>query len=207
MPRDKTASHEKIVKAAMEEFLLKGYEQASMKAVADAVGMTSAALYRHFASKQDMFAALVQPAVDQANLWMNSHEELSRAAIHTADSSELWDVDGDMNDARLVLDVIYVQPEAFKLLFFCSAGTPYANYIQMIIEESTNRMMEFVQLCKNQGYPAKEISNDEMHMLVTAYTMAMIEPLEHGYTREEAEKYLRTIIAFFTPGWRSILGV
>ena len=59
MPRDKTASHEKIVEAAMREFQEKGFEQASMKAVADAVGMTSAALYRHFASKQDMFAALV----------------------------------------------------------------------------------------------------------------------------------------------------
>lgn len=43
MPRDKTASHEKIVDAAMREFQEKGYEQASMKAVADAVGMTSAA--------------------------------------------------------------------------------------------------------------------------------------------------------------------
>ena len=48
MPRDKTASHERIVAAAMREFLEKGFEQASMKAVADAVGMTSAALYRHF---------------------------------------------------------------------------------------------------------------------------------------------------------------
>ena len=61
MPRDKTASHEKIVDAAMREFQEKGYEQASMKAVADAVGMTSAALYRHFENKQDMFASLVQP--------------------------------------------------------------------------------------------------------------------------------------------------
>lgn len=207
MPRDKTASHEKIVKAAMEEFLARGYEQASMKSVADAVGMTSAALYRHFASKQDMFAALVQPAVDAASLWINSHTEMSREAIAAMDSSQLWDFDGAINDARLMLDVVYMKPDAFRLLFFCSAGTPYANTIQSIIEESTKRMMEFVGLCKAQNYPAKEVSEDEMHMLVTAYTMAMLEPLDHGYSREEAEKFLRTIIEFFTPGWRMILGI
>ena len=69
MPRDKTASHEKIIAAAMREFLEKGFEQASMKSVAEAVGLTSAALYRHFESKQDMFAALVQPAVDTLDAW------------------------------------------------------------------------------------------------------------------------------------------
>ena len=63
----------KIVDAAMREFQEKGYEQASMKAVADAVGMTSAALYRHFENKQDMFAALVQPALDELESWKEKH--------------------------------------------------------------------------------------------------------------------------------------
>ena len=63
MPRDKTQAHEKIVKAAMHEFLTKGFEQASMKSIADAVGMTSAGLYRHFKDKQDMFAELVKPGI------------------------------------------------------------------------------------------------------------------------------------------------
>lgn len=207
MPKDKTASHEKIVKAAMEEFLSKGYERASMKAVADAVEMTSAALYRHFASKQDMFSALVKPALDALELWTNNHEETSFAMLDEMDPSKMWDFDGTMNDARLMLDVAYQQPDAFRLLFFCSAGTPYEDCVHQIIEESTDQMMEFVTQCRQHGYPAKEISRDEMHMLVTAYMMAMIEPLQHGYSRDAAEKYLRTISSFFTPGWRMITGI
>lgn len=207
MPKDKTASHEKIVKAAMEEFLSRGYERASMKAVADAVGMTSAALYRHFANKQDMFAAMVKPAVDALEEWTSSHEEMSFAMLDEADLSKMWEFDSSANDARLILDVAYQQQDAFQLLFFRSAGTPYENYVHQIIEEATDRMMEFVALSKQHGYPAKEISHDEMHLLVTAYLMAMLEPLEHGYTREAAEKYLRTMTDFFTPGWRMITGI
>lgn len=207
MPRDKTASHEKIVKAAMAEFLSKGYEQASMKAVADAVGMTSAALYRHFANKQDMFSALVQPALSALTDWTGSHEEMSFAMLDSPDPSQLWDFDGALNDARMILDVAYLQPDAFRLLFFCSAGTPYENYVHSTIEEATDQMMEFVSLCRRRGYPAKDLSRDEMHLLVTAYTTAMLEPLEHGCSRQDAEKYLRTICAFFTPGWRMITGL
>ncbi|MFR0733495.1 MAG: helix-turn-helix domain-containing protein [Oscillospiraceae bacterium] len=66
----------KIIDAAMQEFQEKGYEQASMKAVADAVGMTSAALYRHFENKQDMFAALVQPALDELESWKGKAHRL-----------------------------------------------------------------------------------------------------------------------------------
>ena len=34
MPRDKTANHHKIMEAAKEEFMEKGYEKASMRAAA-----------------------------------------------------------------------------------------------------------------------------------------------------------------------------
>lgn len=207
MPRDKTASHEKIVKAAMEEFLSRGYERASMKAIADAVGMTSAALYRHFSGKADMFAALVQPALDSIEAWRQSHEQMSFKMLDTEDASAMWEFDGHLNDAGMILEVAYEQPDVFTLLFFRAAGTPYESYVHDVIEEATDQMMEFTAACRQHGYSSKELSRDEMHMLVTAYTTAMLEPLEHGYSRDDAERYLRTISDFFTPGWRAVTGI
>lgn len=207
MPKDKTRSHQKIVQAALQEFLQKGYEQASMKAVADAVGMTPAALYRHFSGKQAMFAALVQPAVQAAGQWMNRHEQSSYDALNAPAASCLWEFDSGMNDAGLVLEVMYARPEAWRLLLFCSAGTPYEGFLHGIIEQATDRMMDFVSQSRAQGHPAREIARDEMHMLITAYAMAMTEPLQHGYSREQAREYLHTIIDFFTPGWRLITGL
>lgn len=48
MPKDKSASHARIVPAARKEFLEKGFEKASMRSIAQAAGITSAGLYRHF---------------------------------------------------------------------------------------------------------------------------------------------------------------
>lgn len=207
MPRDKTVSHEKIVKAALREFLDKGYEQASMKAVADAVGMTSAALYRHFANKQDMFAALVQPAVDALNVWKEKHVRGSYDALEQDDPQMMWDIEDDLNDARVVLDVMYQQPEAFRLLICCSAGTPYENCVHDFTEQSVDEMMHFLQSCKERGISVRELQRDEMHMLVSAYNAALLEPIVHGYDKADAERYLKTMVEFFTPGWRMITGL
>lgn len=207
MPRNKAASHEKIVEAAMQEFLRRGFSQASMKAVADAVGMTSAALYRHFAGKQDMFAALVQPAVDALDVWKEKHIASSYRLLEQDCTDVMWRFEDDYNDARMVLDVMYRQPDAFRLLLCCAAGSPYENYLHDMIEQCTDRMIDFLQLCLSHGLAARQVQRDEMHMLVSAYIAALIQPIEHGYDRADAERYLKTMVDFFTPGWRMITGL
>lgn len=207
MPRDKTDSHEKIVKAAMKEFLEKGYEQASMKSVADAVGMTSAALYRHFESKQAMFAALVQPGIEAMREWTGRHLETSYAMFEEDDRSRMWEFGADMNDAKLVLDVMYAQPDVFRLLISCSAGTPYENIIHDTVEEATDHMMLFVKKAQEHGFKVRNVQRDEMHLLVSAYSDAMLQPIVHGYSKEDAKRCLKTVIEFFTPGWRMVTGM
>ena len=65
MPRDKTEAHEKIIAAAVREFMIYGFENASMRRIAAEVGLTVGALYRHFPNKEEMFAALVEPTIDE----------------------------------------------------------------------------------------------------------------------------------------------
>ncbi|MGQ4618467.1 TetR family transcriptional regulator [Nocardia sp. R7R-8] len=50
--------------AAMKLFGAKGFEQTSLREVADAVGITKASLYYHYASKLDLLLAIIDPIVD-----------------------------------------------------------------------------------------------------------------------------------------------
>ena len=52
MPRDKTATCEKIIRCMKEEFLAFGYEKASLNRVSAKVGITTAGLYKHFKNKE-----------------------------------------------------------------------------------------------------------------------------------------------------------
>ncbi|MFF3221190.1 TetR/AcrR family transcriptional regulator [Nocardia suismassiliense] len=50
--------------AAVKLFGDKGFEQTSLREVADAVGITKASLYYHYASKLDLLHAIIDPIID-----------------------------------------------------------------------------------------------------------------------------------------------
>ena len=56
------------------------------------------------------------------------------------------------------------------------------------------------------GMPVKQISEDELHMLLSAYISAILEPIVHDWSLEQAEHNLNTIEEFFMPGWQKVMG-
>ncbi|WP_278260706.1 TetR/AcrR family transcriptional regulator [Nocardia sp. AG03] len=50
--------------AAVQLFAAKGFEQTSLREVADVVGITKASLYYHYASKLDLLLAIIDPIID-----------------------------------------------------------------------------------------------------------------------------------------------
>ena len=50
--------------AAVKLFTSKGFEQTSLREVADAVGITKASLYYHYPSKLDLLLAIIEPVVE-----------------------------------------------------------------------------------------------------------------------------------------------
>ncbi|KAF0836781.1 TetR family transcriptional regulator [Nocardia caishijiensis] len=50
--------------AALRLFAAKGFEQTSLREVADMVGITKASLYYHYASKLDLLLAIIDPIID-----------------------------------------------------------------------------------------------------------------------------------------------
>ncbi|KAA0024556.1 TetR/AcrR family transcriptional regulator [Antrihabitans cavernicola] len=53
-----------IREAAIRLITAKGFEQTSLREVAEDVGITKASLYYHYASKADLLAAIVEPVLD-----------------------------------------------------------------------------------------------------------------------------------------------
>ena len=56
---------ERIIETALELFAEKGYPGTSMSDIAKQLGLTKAALYKHYASKQEIFNAIVEATAAQ----------------------------------------------------------------------------------------------------------------------------------------------
>ena len=55
-----TDTRERAVAVALELFTAQGFEQTSLREVAERLGITKAALYYHFNSKEQLFAAVME---------------------------------------------------------------------------------------------------------------------------------------------------
>ncbi|HEY1778643.1 MAG TPA: helix-turn-helix domain-containing protein [Solirubrobacteraceae bacterium] len=63
----------RILDAALEVFSEHGFEGSTLQQVADLLGVTKAALYYHFPSKDDILVALVTPAMADLDALLDSH--------------------------------------------------------------------------------------------------------------------------------------
>ena len=204
MPRDKTLSHEKVRKAVKEEFLEKGYEDASIRSIGARAGMTSAGLYRHYADKEDMFNAMVEPLIESIKEWTKKHTNRQYALLEGNEADK--ELFGE-NFIDMVKDVILPRKEEFTLLISRSAGTKYENFIHDYVEDNQKEVLKAIRYLKQKGYQTAELCEEELHMLLSAYLTACFEPIIHDYDDEKIIKYLNTVQEFFMPGWLKIMGI
>ncbi len=201
MPRDKTATHLKVLAAAREEFMEYGYEKASMRRIGQRCQMTAAGLYRHCRDKADLFGELVLPSINRINDWIDAHISRNLRSLE-ADAVDIWQ-DSEIDMMR---DLVYPHMEEYRLLLTKAQGSPYENFLHELTQKHQDQMMAFLPRLHEKGYVPRMIDPKELHLLLSAYTTAMFEPVIHGYTQEEAYRCLETVEAFFLPGWKQLLG-
>lgn len=201
MPKDKTASHVKVMAAAREEFLEYGFEKASMRRVGDRCDFTAAGLYRHCRDKEDLFDQLVSPAVERIHAWMNTH--LSRYLTAVRDEGNLQWQDSWIDMMR---EVVYPHMEDYILLVAKSGGTKYENFLHDLTETGQKQFLSYLPVLRKLGYPVWDIDPEALHLLLSAYSTALFEPVIHSYPPEDAIRCLDTIEAFFLPGWKKLMG-
>jgi hypothetical protein len=73
-------------------------------------------------------------------------------------------------------------------------------------EDNQKEFLEAIRYLKKNGYPARELCEEELHMLLSAYLTACFEPIIHDYDDAKIEQYLNTVQEFFMPGWLRIMG-
>ena len=200
MPRDKTATHIKIMAAAQDEFLEFGYEKASMRSIADRCSMTAAGVYRHCRDKEDLFDQLVSPWIERLKEWQGGHVGRYQKAFNEESVSwqDSW--------VDMMREVVYPHMEEYHLLFAKAGGSRYGNYLHDMIEQSQERFWSYLPQIRAKGYPVWDIQLREFHLLLTAYMTALFEPVIHNYPQEEAAASLEVVEAFFLPGWKKLMG-
>ena len=199
MPRDKTATYERISRCLKEEFLVYGYEKASLNRVSAKAGITTAGLYKHFINKEDMFFSLVKDTLDAF------HSVAAGSTCQMKTEREYNPFDDDW--AMFWVDFIYEHYDGVKLLICCAKGSAYEFFEEDLIRKEEEANKEYAEILRSSGIMKKEISGMQWHILAAAYVHLIFEVVRHDMTREEATGHMQFVRDLLYPGWRQIYGL
>lgn len=127
-PPARGAARERILEVASELFRARGYADVSMQEIADAVGVTKAAMYYHFRSKEELFAAVARKLVNQFWEEIIARAEAGGALRETLESIAHYVVAaaGETVPWRLLQDVRQHLPPEEQRRIFGEHPTPEA---------------------------------------------------------------------------------
>ncbi len=202
MIRDKELHHGNIIDAATAEFLKYGFKDASMRRIAAAAGMSASGLYKHFAGKEEMFSALVEPVYQGLMRLYFQEMDDQKEAIGAGNLSG-WDAG---RDAKLAVSYIYDHLDAFRLIICRSQGTKYESFLHDLAVREEEMTLIFMEMLIKQGIRLKEFRRKELHLLVTTNVNAVFQTVEHDLSREEAMHYADTLDRFFSKAWKEFFG-
>ena len=204
MSRDKTESHARIVEAARKEFLEYGYNDASLRRIAENAQIQVSGLYKHFASKEEMFASLVEPVIKG---FYELYETIEDECFEDIGQIGSKAGAGNGSETVRVMKYIYENIEDMNLLIFGSKGSKYEDFIHEVAMREEEGTLRYVKALKKAGCSIRKFNRTEFHLLTTSYVEALFQPVLHKLTKKEALHYAKTLNEFYGPAWEAWLGL
>ena len=195
-----TDTRDRLLDAAREEFMTYGFENASLRRIAKTVGIAAPSVYNHFSSKEEMFAALVEPVIRMVKETFLSvdHEKLEQIKADRED--EVLDKTKTM---RPVLEFVFDHLDDVKLLLFCADGTVYRGMLDKVAKmesDATFRVME------EAGCPPfSSEKKEEAFQIMRHQYQIYAEAIRNEWSKERTWDYWQMVSKFYTEGWKTFL--
>lgn len=192
----------KILNSAKEEFLEKGYADASLRTICQKAGVTTGALYKRFPNKEALFRAVLEPTLNDIERIAAETEKKDYDYLEKEQTQTIWDMSEET--LKSWMNFFYDRYDGFRLLLCCAESSPYGNFLHDFVTEHTKKTMTFVNAVSRNGSGDVQIDEVELHMLLTAFWATLMEPLIHGLPREDALRHCNFVARFFN--WSAVLG-
>ncbi len=138
---------ENLLKSATEEFLEKGFMNASLRNISAKSGVSTNSIYTRFKDKEGLFSAIVKETADGL---MEIYLDSIQKATYSPDLNQANHEGEEGTD--FVLEYIYQHFTDFKLIFCCSTGSQYEYFLDRLGEIEESYYQELVGKYGKAGY-------------------------------------------------------
>lgn len=202
MGYDYQLTHQKILESAMKHFTEVGFRDASIRNICHDAGVTNGAFYLHFKSKEELFSALVDEAINgfmqaydgYADFEVNSKEDL--VGLFSSSYSSI----------EALLHYVYQHGAQFILVLRCSQGTEYEGFVDRMVSEETCNTMKYLESCRAFMEHPENISDRIAEIFADMAIRHAFDAFVRGVPEEDNVRETRLASTFCIAGYRDILG-
>ena len=164
--------------------------------------MTTGALYKRYSGKEDLFCALVADTVAAMTQVVEEKCALRPETLTDEELIRAWYM-----DEKYMLwwfDLLHRYHDGFTLLVRCAEGTVYSNFQHDWVERMTQATYGYYLEARRRGLATREISAEEMHILLSAFWTTIYEPFIHNYDWSQIQAHSALVCQLFN--WYGVLG-
>lgn len=196
----------RLIEAASREFLKNGFENSSIRTIAQKAQTSPRAIYTRFENKEALFEAVIEPAYsDFMELFKNDKKlywENAEKGMLPQNPEEYY---------TKYLDFAYKHKKQFILLLTCSKGSRFENFIENLVQMDLDYLYTYLpKIIKNQkDIPADllinwGISDTSRKLFFESITLSFYQnlfmPFKKKIPLNEAKEYIIKLTQFYTAG-------
>ncbi len=190
-----------LIEAAKKEFLEKGYNKASLRNICAKAGMTTGALYFFFSNKEDLYASIVNPPIEELKRMIIEHYKEDSEFLANQNSLDIGNIDHS-DIAEMIVKHIYKNYDSFILLLSGSKEDALEKEIDEfveLIEKST------VLMVKDSRYYTYDPFMTHWMAHTTVDSVAHV--IKHEKDESIAQKRIQSIMNYLVIGWIKLVMV
>ncbi len=189
---------QRIIDAAKAEFLLNGYEKASLRKIAVGANVTIGAIYTLYKTKDCLFTSLVTPLIEEikeafASIKGTYYKDSVPSDTHSLLSSL-------ETESMFILHLLFDNYDKSRLLLCKSVGSSMGHFFNKVVDlkiQETIRFFENVNIPHPSYKIMKLFTSSQFHMYY--------QVINDGCSLEEAKEMIGSAVIFNTGGWLALL--
>ncbi len=191
--------YERILECAKQEFLDKGYTNASLRTIASKAETSTNSIYVRFKDKEGLFEAIVKPVVKGLlEMFCNVQE-----TFHSYDAEVQKEQVNDYSFEQMdvLLDYMYAHFDEFRLLLDASYGTKFQNFVDELTRIEVEYTYKYMETVGCPGVGSGDVTEEFLHIVTTAYFEGIFEVIRHKMDRETAGRYIGMLERYHAAGF------
>ena len=199
MPGKGDETRERIHRAALAEFLRRGYRDASLRAIVKEAGVTTGSFYWYYRTKEALFGALVGPHYDHL------------LRMYQEKTDDLWEMPKEVRKEHMgdtgrecmsqMLEYMSAHKTEFQILLQGADGTPYANMLHELTEREIETNRRFARSVASLGVGQETMQPELEHIVTSGMFQGLFELIIHDVPIETARDCVKELHDFYTAGF------